>query len=211
MHRSFRLNATVRFMAAATTAVCLLAALPSQATAQGPGIGIGVAAGANVPATDYTDATREGLVLNGFVELRTASRLGVRGSLFWSRSDMDNPLIKSNGGITLPDDPDYNVTGDVDLLGASLDLTMSLTSGVLQPYLVGGVGVFQRRVSQDVEGAVDEFRNLSRNDTDFGYNGGLGVRLSFGGAALFAEARYYSVATEPGRTNFVPVVVGLSF
>lgn len=211
MHGSFRLNSTARLIAAAGSAVLVLVAMPSLATAQGPGIGIGFAAGANVPTADYGDATKGGLVVNGFVELRTASRLGVRGSLFWSRSDMDNPLIKSNGGITLPDNPDYNVTGDVDLVGASLDLTMSLTSGVLQPYLVGGVGVFQRRVSQDVEGAVDEFRNLSRNDTDFGYNGGVGVRLAFGGAALFAEARYYSVSTEPNRTNFVPVVVGLSF
>lgn len=211
MHRSFRLNATVRFTAAVASIVFAIGLMPALVAAQGPGIGIGFAAGANVPTADYRDATKEGLVLNGFLELRTASWLGVRGSLFWSRSDMDNPLITSNGGITLPDNPDYNVTGEVDLLGASLDLTMNLSSGALQPYLVGGVGVFQRRVSQDVEGAVDEFRDLSRNDTDMGYNGGLGVRLSFGGAALFAEARYYSVATKPGRTNFVPVVVGLSF
>ncbi len=209
--RSFRRSATVRSIAAALTTALVLVAMPSLATAQGPGIGIGVAAGANVPTADYADATKRGLVLNGFVELRTSSKLSVRGALFWSRSDMDNPLIKSTGGITLPDNPNYNVTGDVNLLGASLDLTMKLTSGFLQPYLVGGVGVFQRRVSQDVEGAVDEFRNLSRNDTDFGYNGGLGVRLSFGMGALFAEARYYSVSTEPSRTNFVPVVVGLSF
>lgn len=211
MHRSFYLNATVRATVAAAATAVMLVAMPSLAAAQGPGIGIGFAAGSNVPKADYGDAAKEGLVLNGFVELRTASRLSVRGSLFWSRSDMDNPLIRSNGGITLPDNPNYNVTGDVDLLGASLDLTMSLTRGALQPYLVGGVGAFQRRVSQDVEGAVDEFRHLSRKDTDIGYNGGLGLRLVFGGAALFAEARYYSVSTDPSRTNFVPVVVGLAF
>ena len=208
MHSLFRLNATARAIAALTITV-VFAVTASTAAAQG--LGIGVAAGANVPTADYADATKRGLVLNGFVEIRTASRLGVRGSLFWSRSDMENPLIKSIGGITLPDNPNYNVTGDVDLLGASLDMTLKLTSGFLQPYLVGGVGVFQRRVSQDVEGAVDEFRKLSRNDTDFGYNGGLGVRLSFGMGALFAEARYYSVSTDPSRTNFVPLVVGLSF
>jgi hypothetical protein len=124
---------------------------------------------------------------------------------------MDNPLIKSNGGVTLPDDPSYNVTGEVDLIGASLDLTLGPSVGVIRPYVVGGVGVFQRRVSQDVEGAVEEFRDLRRNDTDVGFNGGLGLRLSLGGAAVFAEARYYSVASKPDRTNFVPVVIGLSF
>ncbi|MHB1222665.1 MAG: outer membrane beta-barrel protein [Gemmatimonadaceae bacterium] len=203
MRRSARINVLAGLAA--------LIATPALAAAQLPGIGIGIAAGANVPTADYADATKEGLVLNGFVELRTSSALGVRGSLFWSRSDMDNPLITSNRGVTLPDDPSYNVTGDVDLIGASLDLTLGPSLGTIRPYVVGGVGVFQRRVSQDVEGAVEEFRDLRRNDTDVGFNGGLGVRLSLGGTAVFAEARYYSVATEPGRTNFVPVVIGLAF
>lgn len=196
---------------AALAGLTAVAAAPALASAQAPGIGVGVAAGANVPTSDYGDATKAGLVLNGFVELRTGSPLGVRGSLFWSRSDMDNPLIRDNGGVTLPDNPSYNVTGQVDLVGASLDLTLGPSVGVFRPYLVGGVGAYNRRVSQDVEGAVAEFRNLRKRDTDVGYNGGLGLRLSLGGAAVFAEARYYSVATKPGRTNFVPVVVGLSF
>lgn len=203
MRRSVRLNVLAGLTA--------LIATPALAAAQSPGIGVGLAAGANVPTADYADATKEGLVLNGFVELRTSSALGVRGALFWSRSDMDNPLIRSNGGVTLPDDPSYNVTGEVDLIGASLDLTLGPSVGVIRPYVVGGVGVFQRRVSQDVEGAVEEFRDLRRNDTDVGFNGGLGLRLSLGGAAVFAEARYYSVASKPDRTNFVPVVIGLSF
>jgi hypothetical protein len=203
MRRSVRLNVLAGLTA--------LIATPALAAAQLPGIGVGLAAGANVPTADYADATKEGLVLNGFVELRTSSALGVRGALFWSRSDMDNPLIKSNGGVTLPDDPSYNVTGEVDLIGASLDLTLGPSVGVIRPYVVGGVGVFQRRVSQDVEGAVEEFRDLRRNDTDVGFNGGLGLRLSLGAAAVFAEARYYSVASKPDRTNFVPVVIGLSF
>lgn len=196
---------------AALAALATLLATPALARAQGPGLGFGVAAGANVPTADYGDAMKAGLVLNGFVEVRTSGPLGIRGSLFWSRSDIDNPLIKDNGGVTLPDDPDYNVTGDVDLVGASLDLTLGRTHGVVQPYVVGGVGVFRRRVSQDIDGAVGEFNDLRRKDTNVGFNGGVGLRLSLGGAAVFAEARYYSVATEPDRTNFVPVVVGLTF
>ncbi|HEY9516766.1 MAG TPA: outer membrane beta-barrel protein [Gemmatimonadaceae bacterium] len=199
---------------ACLTSLAALAALvstPALARAQGPGVGFGIAAGANVPTADYGDAAKAGLVLNGFVELGTGGPLGVRGSLFWSRSDIDNPLIKDNRGVTLPDNPDYNVTGNVDLVGASLDLTLGRTQGVIRPYVVGGVGVFRRRVSQDIEGAVNEFNDLRRNDTDVGFNGGVGLRLSLGGAAVFAEARYYSVATEPDRTNFVPVVIGLAF
>lgn len=185
-------------------------ALPAAAAAQGPGIGLGIAAGQNIPTADYADAAQAGLVLNGFLELRTGSALGLRGSLFWSRSDMDNPLIRDNGGVTLPDG-DYDVRGDVDLIGASADVTLGMTSGVLRPYVVGGVGVYRRRVSQDVEGAVEEFRNLRESETDIGFNGGLGLRLAFAGIGLFAEARYYSVSSEPERTNFVPITVGVAF
>lgn len=199
------------FLFAALAGLALLATTPAPTLAQLPGIDFGIAAGANVPTADYGDAAKPGLVLNGFVELRTGGPLGVRGTLFWSRSDIDNPLIKSNEGVTLPDDPSYNVTGNVDLVGGSLDLTLGRTHGLVQPYVVGGVGVFRRRVEQDVSGAVTEFNDLRHKDTDVGFNGGVGLRLSLGTAAIFAEARYYSVATEPDRTNFVPVVVGLTF
>jgi len=196
---------------AALAVFTLLASTPNSVRAQLPGVDFGIAAGANVPTQDYGDAAQPGLVLNAFLGLRTGGPLGVRGALFWSRSDIDNPLIRSNEGVTLPDDPNLDVTGNVDLVGASLDLTLGRTHGLVQPYVVGGVGVFRRRVKQDVSGAVTEFNDLRHKDTDVGFNGGVGLRISLGTAAVFAEARYYSVGTEPDRTNFVPVVVGLTF
>ncbi|HEY9516206.1 MAG TPA: hypothetical protein VIQ74_11050, partial [Gemmatimonadaceae bacterium] len=131
---------------AALSCLTLLAAIPASTLAQLPGIDFGIAAGANVPTADYGDAAKPGLVLNAFLGLRTGGPLGVRGALFWSRSDIDNPLIKSNDGVTLPDNPNYNVTGNVDLVGGSLDLTLGRTHGLVQPYVVGGLGVFRRRV-----------------------------------------------------------------
>jgi hypothetical protein len=196
---------------AALTAFTLLAIAPARTLAQLPGIDLGIAAGANVPTADFDDAAKPGLVLNAFLGLRTGGPLGVRGALFWSRSDIDNPLIKSNHGVTLPDDPSLDATGNVDLIGGSLDLTLGRTHGFVQPYVVGGVGVFRRRVKQDVSGAVTEFNDLRHKSTDVGFNGGVGLRFSLGAASLYAEARYYSVATEPDRTSFVPVVVGLTF
>ncbi|HEY0972265.1 MAG TPA: outer membrane beta-barrel protein [Gemmatimonadales bacterium] len=184
---------------------------PAAAAAQAPGIGFGIAAGQNIPTADYADAAQAGLVLNGFLELRTGSPLAVRGSLFWSRSDMDNPLIRDRDGVTLPEGVDYDVRGDVDLIGASADVTLGATDGVIRPYVVGGVGAFRRRVSQDIDGAVAEFRSLRESETDIGFNGGVGLRIALGGLAVFAEARYYSVSTKPDRTNFVPVTVGVAF
>jgi hypothetical protein len=196
---------------AALAGFALLAATPAASLAQLPGIDFGIAAGANVPTEDYADAAKTGLVVNAFLGLRTGGPLGVRGALFWSRSDINNPLIRKSDGVTLPEGPDYDVSGNVDLVGGSLDLTLGRTHGLIQPYLVGGVGVFRRRVKQDVSGTITEFNDLRHKETDVGYNGGVGLRLSLGTAAVFAEARYYSVATSPDRTNFVPLVVGLTF
>lgn len=192
-------------------AVLALLAAPASAAAQMPGIGVGVAAGGNIPTAELADAATTGLVLNGFLELRTSNALGLRASLFWSRGDLESPLIRELDGVTLPDASDYDVTGDVNLIGASADITLGASSGVFRPYVVGGVGVYRRRVSQDIDGAIEEFQELRTSDTDIGFNGGLGVRLSFGGMGLFAEARYYSVSTKPERTNFIPVTIGVAF
>jgi hypothetical protein len=62
-------------------------------------------------------------------------------------------------------------------------------------------------VAQDISGAASEFQHLKSSDNDVGFNGGVGLRLG----PVFAEARYYSVATKPDRTSFIPVTVGLSF
>src|SRR5215207_1320823 len=189
--------------------VALVALAPVRAAAQS-GVAFGGSIGANVPVEDYGDATKFGLVLNGFAELRPAQVLALRGELFWSRSDIENPLVRDAGSVTLGREF-QNATGNVDLVGASADLLVALRGGAVQPYLIGGAGVFRRRVSQNVQGAVAEFRDLRESDTDAGFNGGVGLRFWLGGVAAFAEARYYSVATPGSRTNFVPVTVGLTF
>ena len=198
-------------LGAAVGAAIAAAASPAPLAAQLPGIGFGVALGTNLPAAKYDEGVKPGVVGNLFAELRFGAPVSLRGSLLWSRSDIDNPLIRPVNSDNLPPVRSGDVTGDVNLLGASADLTFELGRSVLRPYVVGGVGVYARRVAQDIAGAADEFRNLRRTDTDVGYNGGAGFKLVLGPAALFVEGRYYSVRTKPDKTNFVPVTVGLSF
>ena len=179
--------------------------------AQLPGIGLGASLGATLPTGRHDEDTRRGVVANLFGELRLGAPVGVRGSLFWSRSDIDNPIIRRVGTQELPRVSSSDVTGNVNLVGASADLTYDLGRSFIRPYLIGGVGIYRRRVSQDVAGAAQEFRGLRTAETETGYNGGVGLRLSLGIASVFGEARYYSVRTTPERTNFIPVMVGLSF
>jgi hypothetical protein len=77
--------------------------------------------------------------------------------------------------------------------------------------LIGGVGVYRRRVAQNISGTIDEFRTLDDKQTEMGYNGGVGLSIGGAGPSFFIEARYNSVQTKPEKTRFVPVVLGFAF
>ena len=194
----------------AWAALVAVVAVAAPASAQKAGIGFGGSIGATVPNGDFGDGVKTGLVANGFVGLGTG-RFGLRGELFWSRSDLDNAVIRRVGQAVLPSSGIGDVTGNVDLIGASANLVLPLTQSAIRPYLIGGVGVYNRRVSQDVGGTIDEFRDLRDEQTNVGYNGGLGLAFGGIGPSFFIEARYHSVGTTPEKTRFVPVVVGFTF
>ena len=197
---------------AATLGVALMALVTatSPLVAQKTGIGFGASIGANLPNGEFADGAKTGLVANGFVGVGTG-RFGLRGELFWSRSDLDNPFIRKVGNDVLPSEGLGTVTGNVNLVGAAANFVLPLMQSVVRPYLIGGVGVYNRRVSQDVGGTIDEFQNLRDEQTDVGYNGGIGLSIGGLGPSFFLEARYVSVATTPDRTKFIPVVLGFSF
>ena len=197
---------------AATLGVALMALVTatSPLAAQKTGIGFGASIGANLPNGQFADGAKTGLVANGFVGVG-AGRFGLRGELFWSRSDLDNPFIRKVGNDVLPAEGVGTVTGDVNLVGGVANFVLPLMQSVVRPYLIGGVGVYNRRVSQDVGGTIDEFQNLRDEQTDVGYNGGIGLSIGGLGPSFFLEARYVSVATTPDRTKFIPVVLGFSF
>ena len=197
---------------AATLGVALMALVTatSPLAAQKTGIGFGASIGANLPNGEFADGAKTGLVANGFVGVGTG-RFGLRGELFWSRSDLDNPFIRKVGNDVLPSEGVGTVTGDVNLVGGVANFVLPLMQSVVRPYLIGGVGVYNRRVSQDVGGTIDEFQNLRDEQTNVGYNGGIGLSIGGLGPSFFLEARYVSVATTPDRTRFIPVVLGFSF
>ena len=200
-----------RRTSAATLGVALVAlAAASPLAAQKAGVGFGGSIGANVPNGDFSDGAKTGLVANGFVGIGTG-RVGLRGELFWSRSDLDNAVIRKVGNAVLPSDGIGNVSGNVNLVGAAANLVLPLSQSMVKPYIIGGVGVYRRRVAQDIGGTIDEFRSLRDTQTDVGYNGGVGISIGGVGPSLFLEARYVSVATSPDRTKFVPVVIGFTF
>ena len=148
-----------RRTSAATLGVALVAlAAASPLAAQKAGVGFGGSIGANVPNGDFSDGAKTGLVANGFVGIGTG-RVGLRGELFWSRSDLDNAVIRKVGNAVLPSEGIGNVSGNVNLVGAAANLVLPLGQSMVRPYVIGGVGVYRRRVAQDIGGAIDEFRS----------------------------------------------------
>jgi hypothetical protein len=177
--------------------------------AQLPGVDIGATIGAAVPQGGFSDAAATGLVVNGLIGVRLPGFLGLRGELLWSRSDLDNPLIREAGGSVPP--PSADVSGTVDMIGGIANIVISPPTPSVQPYLIGGAGLYRRRVAQDIGGTAEEFERIRESDSNLGVNGGAGVRFSLAGYAAFIEARYHSVQTDGERTNFIPVAVGFAF
>lgn len=188
-------------------AAALLIALPASALAQSePGFRGGLAAGVNLPNEDFGDGAKTGMVFQGWLGIGMGT-FGVRGEALYSRSDLDAPIIGDNaGGISSPE-----TSGNVDILGFTVNGVFNLPTPVIRPYLIAGVGYYSRSVDQDVRDDFDELVNLSRTDSDFGWNAGAGVSVPLGGLNLYLEGRYHSVDTDDTRTTFAPIVLGISF
>ena len=130
-----------------------LATAASPLAAQKAGLGFGASIGANIPNGEFADGAKTGLVANGFVGVGTG-RFGLRGELFWSRSDLDNAFIRKVGNTVLPETGENTVTGDVNLVGAAANLVLPLTQSVVKPYLIGCFGVYLRGVAQIISCSV---------------------------------------------------------
>ena len=93
-------------------------------------------------------------------------------------------------------------TRDLRTIGGTANLMVHLpsASGVVRPYLSGGLGVYNTKISGGGEG-----------ETNAGLNAGFGLDFPMSGIIPFAEVRFHSIFTERENTNFVPVVFGIRF
>jgi hypothetical protein len=83
----------------------------------------------------------------------------------------------------------------------------SSEESTFRPYLLGGVGVYNSKVTgQDDPGDV-----LGGGTTDFGLNAGAGFDFKAGGAGLFIEGRFHNVMTDGSDLQFIPITLGIRF
>jgi hypothetical protein len=75
-----------------------------------------------------------------------------------------------------------------------------------RPYLIGGVGVYNFKLTGDgVPAGLDE------SVTDFGLNAGAGFDFKAGAAGLFIEGRFHRIFSDGSDEQFVPITVGIRF
>jgi hypothetical protein len=172
----------------AAAALLLTAAAALPAHAQiSSPIKFNVRAGAALPMSDFGDYANTGFTLGGGLTLRA-------------------PLMP----VALRVDGDYNRFAlDTDLTNEDVSIWAITANAQVAPalspiYFIGGAGMYSMS-------AFDE------SETDFGLNGGAGLRIPLTGFNTFVEARYHHVFTKDdadpnsSNTQYLPIVFGVEF
>jgi hypothetical protein len=176
-----------RSIFAAALAGLALVAFPLESRAQVSTVvkpfQFGIAAGAAIPMSDFSDFANTGF--NGTVTL------GLNPALI--------PL-----GIRI--DGAYNqfglkgVSENARIASATGNLVYSVPSTGVSPYLIGGIGFYNL-----------SFSGGGSSENDFGWNIGGGIKMPLSGFDTFIEARFNQVQTQDISTRFIPITFGIMF
>lgn len=164
-------------------------------------IGFGLVGGSSSPAGPLSDLAKSGWHAGAFLELNLpVVPVGFRLEGAWHQFH-DKP-IAGGGGST-------GARIEAGTLNATYTL---LPLPIIKPYLIGGVGEYNVRLTTPVvappEGGTT---GGTTTQTKTGMNVGAGVRVQLGGFAAFVEARWHDVFTSGKDVQMVPVSVGLRF
>jgi opacity protein-like surface antigen len=173
--------------------VLALASAPAHAQ-----LAFGLAAGATTPSGSLND--RQNLGYNGLATVQ----LGVPVLPFQVRADLQ---YNSFGGRNFRNAFNQAVDGaDTRVISGSINGVFSLLPGPIKPYVIGGVGYYDTKLS-----GTESTRKV-------GYNYGGGVKFGLVGASIFVEARMHSirnatvdVGNARSTAKFIPVTVGVIF
>lgn len=163
-----------------------LVAAPALASAQ-LSTSLSVAAGLAIPTGDLANGAKTGY--NAAVGLDLGGPVipfGVR--LEGSYTSFDS---KVSGG------------GSANLIAGIANAVLSLSPGIISPYVIGGVGFYSAGGSGCTGGCSRQ--------TGAGANGGGGIKFGLGGLSTFAEIRYHVVRIQGSNTQFIPITFGVSF
>lgn len=173
-----------RFLGVLAVSALMVSGTTELAQAQARPVSIGLAGGVSMPTGELGDAFKMGYNVAGSIGFSPAAvPFGVRAEVAYQSFDAD-----------------ANVDFTLSTLYGTLNGVFNIGSGAtgMAPYLIAGAGVY------NFGGDVD-------SETDFGINGGGGIRFALSGFTTFLEARYHHVFSEDEATNFIPITFGVQF
>jgi len=196
-------------MAFAVVATSLALGAAAQAQRLSPNqFAVDGAIGFAVPVGDYGTGLNTGLDLMGALEYRPRQTypLYFRAELGWSHFGVSGP-ISANSDITR-----FAIDGLYDF---------SIPHSSLQPYALGGIGIYHVSVSVEGQCGIDAEGNPivctsgGNSSTGLGINLGGGLRYQVGPAVqAYFEARYHLPLTGPGALSdspFLPFQFGVRY
>jgi hypothetical protein len=177
-----------RRLLAVLTAGALLA-LPAASRAQSASFL--VSGGLSVPMSDLNDLSNSGYNVNiGLAFGAPLIPIGARIEGGFSSFD-----AKGGGGAS------------TRIASATANAILNLGAMGVSPYLIGGLGIYNRHFSSDAFAASDD-------RTTAGVNIGGGIHFPLGGISTFLEARYHVMlgnSTEATNLQFIPISFGVQF
>ena len=180
------------------------AAMSAASTSTEPAFSLGVLGGVSIPTGNLSDGASSGWHGGAFIGLNPGLPISFR--IEGVVHDFGTKSVSPATGVTVKD---HGV-----IINANLDGVWHFpTTGMLQPYLIAGGGVYDvgntASCSATGSGSCTGFKKGKATLNRFGINGGAGVNLKLSGLAVFAEARYHDVFTSGNSSQMVPISVGL--
>jgi hypothetical protein len=175
----------------AVLAAATLAAAPTALRAQGS-TSILVSGGLSIPVGDLSDGANSGYNVN--VGLNFGAPIIPVGARI--EGGLNSFNLKGGGG-------------DVRMVSGTANAILNLGPTSAAPYLIGGLGIYNRRISSTFAGITSaDTKNVA------GVNIGGGLRFPLGALSTFVEARYHAMlgnTNEATKFQFIPITFGVSF
>jgi len=168
-------------------------------------ISIGISGGVSVPMSELANGSGEFTGVNTGYNVTGSLGIGLPVVPFSLRADVAYNGFASKNVQFPATNPGNRFNADARVLGftANVVFPIHLPAPIVRPYLIGGAGVYDVRISPTTGGSTSQ--------SNFGFNIGAGVSVPFVLFDGFVEARYHHVNQSGGTMAFVPITVGVMF
>ncbi len=197
----YRMGRLRDFVVLAAIVACTIPALASSASGQrswrhdhpksrSSVVKLGAFGGAAFPVGRTKDGTDPGWAAGALIDV-TSPRLPIGFRL----DGVYHRIVPS----------DATATGAINIWGGDFNLLFTIPGRVpLKPYLTAGAGLYRVRNNITTSTTV-----APGSHTDFGLNGGAGLRAEGRGFGAFLETRYLQIFTDGHDLRVMPVIFGI--